>query len=125
MKIRGIPLALALTLLGSGAMAQTQPPGVEGKDWAQADFTIANGATAEITATINTINTLNGNTTRIILIVNGRTVVDTTFDKAEGQIAYRVTGDGPYQAVARCLNNRAEAYQCGVSVRKATGTIIQ
>lgn len=125
MKLRGISLALALTLLGSSAMAQTQPPGVEGKDWAQANFTIANDATAEITATNNTINTLNGNTTRIILIVNGRTVVDTTFDKAEAQIAYQVTGDGPYQAIARCLNGRAEAYRCGVTVRKATGTIIQ
>lgn len=125
MKTRGVSLALALALFGSSALAQTQPPGVEGKDWAQADFTIANGATAEITATIDTINTIDGNTTRIILIVNGRTVVDTTFNKAEAQVAYRVTGDGPYQAVARCLNFHAEAYQCGVSVRKATGTIIQ
>ncbi|HYE44987.1 MAG TPA: hypothetical protein VEA44_04355 [Caulobacter sp.] len=116
-----VALALAVAMAASTATAQTTPPGIEGKDWAQTEFTIASGATVEITAANATINTRNGNTTRIILTVNGRTVVDSTFDKAESQVSYRVSGNGSYQASARCMNSNADAYQCSVAVRKVSG----
>ncbi|MDQ0463822.1 hypothetical protein QO010_001593 [Caulobacter ginsengisoli] len=113
-------LAMALAMAGSAAFAQITPPGLEGKDWAQTSFSIEGDVMVKITASNLTVDTINGNTTRIVLNVNGRDVVDTTAAKAETQVSYIVSGRGRYQAIAICYNHNATAYKCSVVAEKVS-----
>ncbi len=116
--VRVSAITAVLALGATAAFAQITPPGLEGKDWAQTSFNIEGDVTVKITASNLTVDTVNGNTTRIVLNVNGRDVVDTTAAKAETQVSYNVSGRGRYQATAICYNHNATAYKCSVIAEK-------
>ncbi len=109
-------LAAAATVLL--VAAAPSPPGVEGRDWAQATFTLRSSERMQVTAD-NRVVEPQASTIRTVLSINGRDVVDTTAARSENQITYIVAGAGDYQALVQCLGRRGDADRCGVTLTRS------
>ena len=118
MKLYSALAVSAALFTASIAMAQSTPAGTEGKDWARKAFRISSGGAVTLTATNSTVNAQSGNSTRILLRVNGAEIKDVTADKASFSTSYVVSGNGRYEAEAICYNARADAYTCTLTAKK-------
>lgn len=117
----GAALTMAMTVAVSAAAA-ISPVGYEGQNWARTTFSIRNGVSVLVTARNRTVNPLRGNTSTIVIYVNGQAVANSTRDRAESQLTYVVSGDGAYEVMAICTNHLADADTCSVTATKVPPT---
>jgi hypothetical protein len=97
--------------------AGAAPQGQQGKDWNRQSVTIQNGATADITATCITQNTKPGNTSSVVLYIDGARIDGAGGPQATSQLQYRLTGDGAHDIMIMCANTNADAFACNISVK--------
>lgn len=109
---------ISIALLACSVGLASDPPGIEGQDWARQDVILKNGVHVKITGINQTVNTIKGNTSTVIIEVNNIQKLKQTIDAAYISRSIDLSGDGRYTIVVQCLNHHADAGSCAVDVEK-------
>lgn len=100
------------------------PPGVQGIDWDRQTVTIQNGAIANITGTNISAPTGSGNTSSVILMVDGVEASKSGGAQAIASCGFPLKGDGTHDIVLICGNSNANAQSCILSVKTDNPIVI-
>ena len=92
----------------------SDPGGIEGRDWARTDFIAKPGVIVRVSATNVTINPKGGNTSTIVIKVNGEIKLEKTASNARVSDVYDISGKGPYKVEVICKNHLADAGKCSI-----------
>lgn len=94
------------------------PVGIEGQSWARADFEIRSDAIVRVTAANQTINAHRGNSSTVIIKVNGVIKRKIKVHAAYSSASFDVKGKGAYKIIVLCTNELADASSCIVNHEK-------
>ena len=90
----------------------------KGKDFDARSITVIPGSVVEIVGTVTTKNTQSGNTSSIVLYVNGVQTRTDGGDKATSRVTHRIDKPGDYDLKTVCDNTKAEADTCVINITK-------
>eukprot|EP01030_Chromulinospumella_sphaerica_P026637 gene26637-26851_t len=105
---------------GIGATAYRSPvaatAGIEGKHWAAKTIDIVGDTVVTITATTETVNGAQHNSSRVVLKIDDKTADDKTADAGAVSTTVTLKGPGRHELVALCYNDKADAGSCTITV---------
>lgn len=109
-------LLLASLLCDTTLAAGQAPAGSPGIDWASKKIKLTDGVAVKITARVTTQNAQSGNKSSVVLFVNDIERAKRGVDAASTSVTYTLSGNGSYELLAKCSNERADAETCTISV---------
>lgn len=103
----------------SFGVCQPSPPGTQGQDWDQKTVVIRNKTEVVINGQVTTKNVKSGNTSSIILFIDGVERRRNGGDRAQTTITYRYSEDGRHTVTVQCGNTQADADTCTLNVSRS------
>jgi hypothetical protein len=116
--MKGFTLLMVMLACCGSAHAQGTPPGTRGQDWDMKTIDISDNVDVVITGQVSTKNNQSGNTSSIILYIDGVEVKRVGSDRAQNTLTYRYAENGHHKIQVQCSNTRADADICSLTVKQ-------